>query len=107
MTFLPHTRNSNLQKVIQKADDQVTKALGMPRTKYMEKGGTTLKDLLVRKDPWYKLEGGCGQPSCHICLSQGGKGTSCRREGVCYMIECTICDKEEGRIKTCYIGETS
>ena len=58
VTFLPHTRNSNLQKVIQKADDQVTKALGMPRTKYVEKGGTTLKDLLVRKDPWYKLEGG-------------------------------------------------
>ena len=36
VTFLPHTRNSNLQKVIQKADDQVTKALGMPRTKYVE-----------------------------------------------------------------------
>ena len=76
VTFLPHTKGSSLQKVLQKANDLVTKALGMPRTRYVEKGGLTLKDLLVRKDPWYRLGGGCGHPTCHICMSKGGKGTS-------------------------------
>ena len=113
VVFLPHTKGSSLQKVIQRADDQVTKALGMPRTKYVEKGGTTLKDLLVKKDPWFKLGGGCGRSTCHICISQGGKGTSCRRESVCYEIESAICAKEneEGGVdrkrKTKYVGETS
>ena len=88
------TKGSSLQKVVQKADDQVTKALAMPRTKYVEKGGTTLKYLLVKKDPWFKMKGGCGRSTCHICISQGGKGTSCRRENVCYKIECAICARE-------------
>ena len=42
-----------------------------------------------------------------MCLSQGGKGTSCRKEGVVYLIDCLLCEKEEGRTKTAYIGETS
>ena len=116
VVFLPHTSNSGLQRVIQKADDQVTQALGMPRTRYVEKGGTTIKDLLVKKDPWYKLGGGCGRTTCHICMSQGGKGTSCRKEGVCYEIECKVCEGEKeggggegegGRRRTKYVGETS
>ena len=117
MIFLPHTAGSELQKLLQQTDDEVTKALGMPRTRYIEKGGSTLKDLLVRKDPWYRLGGGCGRTSCHICHHQGGKGTSCRREAVCYRIECLICDKRSGGSnneeagggggKTWYIGETS
>ena len=88
VVFLLHTKGSSLQKVVQKADDQVTKALAMPRTKYVAKGGTTLKYLLVKKDPWFKMKGGCGRSTCHIYISQGGKGTSRRRQNVCYKIEC-------------------
>ena len=105
--FIPHTSNSNLQRVLQQTDDLVTRALGMPRTRYVERGGLTIKDLLVRKNPWFRLGGGCGRPTCHVCQSQGGKGTTCRREGTCYQIECKQCDELEGGVKTWYIGETS
>ena len=45
-------------------------------------------------------------------MSQGGKGTSCRREGAVYRIDCLKCEKGveegvEGVTKTSYIGETS
>ena len=110
--FLPHTTNSALQRVLQATDDKVTKALGMPRTRYVEKGGLTYRDILVRKNPWFRLGGGCGRPSCHICISQGGKGTTCRREGAVYRVECKLCERGEGivggvKTKTWYIGETS
>ena len=83
-----------LQRLLQQTDDEVMRALRMPRTRYVEQGGSTLKDLLVRKKLWYKLGGGCGHPSCHICLHQQGKGITCRRKGVCYRTECTLCDKK-------------
>ena len=78
----------------------------MPRTRYVEGAGTSMKDLLVKKNPWQELKGGCGRASCHICLSQGGKGSSCRREGVCYKLECNLCENGGGH-KTWYIGESS
>ena len=67
VVFIPHTSDSDLQRLLQKTDDSVTSALKMPRTKYVEQAGTTLKDLLIRKNPWHRLGGGCGRPSCHLC----------------------------------------
>ena len=105
--FIPHTPDSELQRLLQKTDDQVTSALKMPRTKYIEQAGTALKDLLIRKNPWHRLGGGCGRTACHLCQSQGGKGPSCRKEGTCYKIECSLCDQNEEGTKSWYIGETS
>ena len=106
--FVPHTQSSSLQKVLQHREYRVTKAFGMRRTKYVERGGVTLKDLLVNKNPWQELNGGCGRQDCHLCLSQQGKGTSGRREGVCYRMECLQCENGgEGTHKTWYIGESS
>ena len=51
VVFIPHTMDSDLQRRIQKADDKVTKALKMPRTRYVERAGVTLRDTLVRKNP--------------------------------------------------------
>ena len=76
VVFVPHTADSDLQRKLQKVDNDVTKAQQMPRTRYVERAGVTLRDLLVLKNPWYRLRGGCGRPSCHLCLSQKGKGTS-------------------------------
>ena len=104
--FIPHTSSSSLQKSLQERDDQITKALGMPRTRYVERGGVTLKDMLVNKNPWQQLNGGCGRQNCHLCNSQKGQGTSCRREGVLYKIECVLCERGEGH-QTWYIGESS
>ena len=103
--FVPHTQGSNLQKTLQKIDDDFTKCHGLNRTKYVERAGKTLRDTLVCKNPWYALQGGCKRPTCHICNSNGGKGASCRKEGACYTIECKMCDAVGSKTK--YIGETS
>ena len=103
--FVPHTQGSSLQKTLQKIDDDFTKCHGLNRTKYVERAGTTLRDTLVCKNPWYALQGGCKRPTCHICNSNGGKGANCRKEGACYTIECKMCDAVGNKTK--YIGETS
>ena len=90
--FVPHTADSSLQRSLQKVDDEVTSALKMPRTRYVERAGTTLAELLIKKDPWREMKGGCDRRDCMICASQGGKGTSCRKENVVYTIECKICE---------------
>ena len=104
--IIPHTHSSSLQKSMQARDDAVTKALGMPRTRYVERGGVTLKDMLVNKNPWQQLNEGCNRSNCHLCSCQKGGGISCRREGVCYRLECLQCENGGGN-KTWYIGETS
>ena len=77
----------------------------MGRTKYIEQAGLKLSSKLVRKDPWYSLNGGCGRLKCYVCKSSSGKGIICRREGVCYEMTCKLCEAQKTR--TIYIGETS
>ena len=103
--FIPHTARSSLRIALQQADDEVTKATNMGRTKYIEAAGLKLSSQLVQKNIWYSLNGGCGRQKCYVCKSSSGKGISCRREGVCYEITCKKCDEENRR--TIYIGETS
>ena len=83
----------------------------IPRTRYIERAGTTLADLLVKKNPWLELKGGCDRLDCLICACSGGKGISCRRENICYTIECKLCETaaEEGEDKRIvrYLGESS
>ena len=108
--FVPHTQNSSLQRALQKVDDEFSSCMKIPRTRYIERAGTTLADLLVKKNPWLELNGGCNRLDCLICASSGGRGTSCRRENVCYTIECRLCESvAEGEDKKIvrYLGETS
>ena len=60
----------------------------------------------MNKNPWQQINGGCDRPNCYLCQSQNGAGTSCRREGVCYRLECLQCENGETH-QTWYIGETS
>ena len=65
-----------------------------------------LSSMLVVKDPWFQLNGGCGRRTCYPCISSKGKGLSCRSESICYQIVCKLCQKNDEK-KTIYIGETS
>ena len=103
--FIPHTANSSLRKHLQTADDEITRVMGMGRTKYIEEAGTKLSSQLVVKNPWYQLNGGCGRSLCYPCISSKGKGLSCRSESICYEIVCKLCKTNNRR--TIYIGETS
>ena len=104
--FIPHTANSSLRKKLQESDDEMTRVLGMGRAKFIEEAGMKLSSMLVVKDPWFQLNGGCGRRTCYPCISSKGKGLSCRSESICYQIVCKLCQKNDEK-KTIYIGETS
>ena len=88
--FVPHSKNGGLRKSLQDTDDELTKVLGMGRTKYVERAGVSLRDQLVNKNIWQTLQGGCQGPHCYVCKSTKGKGISCRTEGTCYQITCKL-----------------
>ena len=92
--FIPHTTKSQLKDIIQKEDDKTTKFLNAGRTKYVERSGTSMGQALVKKDPWYLLNGGCQRPTCYHCIHSGqGKVIKCRQESVVYTISCKVCAK--------------
>ena len=72
------------------------------RVKFVERGGVTVKDLLVRNNPWGKVK--CGRDKCMSC-PWSKEGGECRQESVVYQIECVRC-KGEGVLAE-YWGETA
>ena len=105
VVFIPYTKGSSLRKQLQEEDDKVTKILGIPRTKYIEKAGNKISSQIIVKNPWVAIKGGCGRKLCYACKSTAGKGISCRKEGINYSITCKLCETT-GR-KTLYLGESS
>ena len=103
--FIPYTTGGKLRSRVQNKDDKLTRVMRMPRMRYIEDPGRTIADTLVEKDPWYRLGGGCERPNCPVCYWSKGKGVRCSKEGVCYSLECQVCEEEEKR--ALYIGETS
>ena len=105
VVFIPFTKGSTLRKQLQDEDDKVTKILGIPRTKYIEKAGNKISSQIIVKNPWVAIKGGCGRKLCYACKLTAGKGISCRKEGINYSITCKLCETT-GR-KTLYLGESS
>ena len=71
VVFIPHTANSSLKNLLQLTDDKITKPLNV---------GSSISSVLVKKNPWYQMNGGC-------------QTISCRQEGVVYEIKCAICEE--------------
>ena len=76
----------------------LTKAMRMPRLRYIERPGRTVADSLVEKDPWYRLQGGCSRETCQVCYWQKGKGIPCAKENVNYKLECVVCEEAKNNI---------
>ena len=76
--------------------------MGIPRTKNIEKAGRSIESIVVKKDPWFILKGGCGRNNCYI--ENKGVGIKCTKESVNYSVQCKLCEMKEMMIK--YIGET-
>ena len=91
--FVPCTPNETLKKAYEHEIRQ-----SKFKIKVVERGGTKLKDILHKKDPFKKTN--CGRKDCFICTT-GGSG-NCSRENISYQIKCT----EECRTKDLYSGET-
>ena len=77
--FVPCTPEGKLKKAYQ---DEIIKS-GL-KIKIVEQGGTMMKGLLHKKEP-FKPEN-CGREDCFVCTT-GGKG-DCTKDNVNYTINC-------------------
>ena len=66
VVFVPFTTGSVLKNLLQKIDDCLTGSLGSPAVRFLERGGSTIVDLLGKSNPWAK-EAACGREGCLPC----------------------------------------
>ena len=101
--FIPHTPGSLLAKMMQDEEVLFRKGTSMGKIKFVERGGISVKDILVRTNPWARE--GCTREDCLPCLNERGKGGNCQKENIVYQISCQECAKKITRSE--YTGETS
>ena len=76
--------------------------VGERRVKIVEEGGTTLQDIICKKNPLGdKL---CVNGECQVCNFKGAKG-KCQVKSVVYTNTCVKC--EQSGLDSKYWGETS
>ena len=124
--LVPFTVESQLQKLVQQAEDTFSGMLRCPRVRVVEQGGDSLIKLLGRNNPWTS-KWACTDKDCMVCKSRtwiqfqakearkaGGSlpnelvaetSTQCRREGTNYCVQCLPC-LNQGR-QVLYRGESS
>ena len=69
--FIPFTKDSKLQKLLQESDNDYIRGNNEKRIKFVERGGQTLEQVLGRSDPWGG--NGCSRNSCFQCEHGGGR----------------------------------
>ena len=99
--FVPHTYGGELATRMRMAEAGLQTLLGT-KVKIVEKNGTTLKQILVKSNPWSGAK--CGRTNCLPCNSGEGAG-DCSRRSITYMTSCGPC-KDKGNDKV-YVGESS
>ena len=124
--FVPYTLHSRLRDEVQQSEDTFVSLTRVKKVRVVELGGDKLSELLGRNDPWGSGRS-CTDKTCWTCKSRSwirdqekearkqgrklpegmlqSKSGQCRREGVCYGIQCMDC-LLAGR-KTQYQGEAS
>ena len=60
--FVPHTPNSDLKRIIQEADREMTKVMKFGQNKVVERLGSNLGKSLCNRAPWRKEE--CTRSKC-------------------------------------------
>ena len=75
--FVPHTPGGKLLKMLEDEDERYRKGTKMKRIKFVERGGTTIMNILGRKNPWARE--GCDREDCLPCSEEKGKGGNCQQ----------------------------
>ena len=116
--FVPQTPQGAFAKKLTELEVWLTKLSG-EKTKIVERSGCTVRQLLVRSNPW--AQGHCGRPpgECPPCDTGDGK-QSCQRRSILYETFCLRCkaqvdlEKENGTentdnraVNSVYTGETA
>ena len=97
--FVPYTPGSRLKKLLQEAEDRLSRGRSTCRVRFIERAGPKIADLLSNKHPWAKES--CDKPHCLPCKSKPG---SCRASSICYRIKCESCSQKG--VKAQYIAES-
>ena len=63
--FVPATPGGELARLLQEGDDVAREGTKQKRLKFVERGGSTIKDRLCRNNPWGKIK--CGRENCLSC----------------------------------------
>ena len=90
--FVEATNDSNYKKNVEKLVQKHKLCI-----RVVERAGQTVKQVLQRSDPFQKMK--CEREDCFICRND--IPINCRERGVCYQLQCSIC---ECRL---YRGQTS
>ena len=104
--FLPATPDAGLASRIRGVVEEEGRRLGLA-ARVVERGGTNLKQQLVKTDLGY--DGQCPQGDCLLCLTNPGEEGSLKhhRSGALYSGSCVLCPAENGNDFTAvYFGET-
>ena len=107
--FVPSTPGGTLMKMLKSRFNEISADSNF-KIKFIEKGGSKIKNLLVRQDPFPTSD--CQDAICPICKKTsvsetGDKPTyrvPCSTESVGYRIVCLTC-KGQGKLAS-YEGET-
>ena len=100
--MVPSTPDGELAKMLRSvAEAEATEDV---RFKVIETGGKTVKHQLQSSNP--TATKGCTDDSCIACRHGKGRGGNCHRNNITYEVECLLCQQEEGRERSTYVGES-
>ena len=86
--FVPRTNGGTLARMMKDGEMSLDKIMSR-KVKIVEKPGSKLKDILVKKDPWSGR--GCGRSRCKMCEQEGESKEECKLRGVIYYNDCMDC----------------
>ena len=99
--FVDQTPGGKLAAQLRQKENELAQITGW-KSKIVEKGGTSLQQLLVKSNPW---EGGmCGRSGCVPCQA-GVEKSKCFKRNILYESSCNICRREG--LEEVYVGESS
>ena len=99
--FVEQTPGGEYARRMREAEEVLARITGW-RVKIVERSGTTMKQLLVKADPW---DGGtCGREECMPCKS-GEDNSKCFKRNILYETSCVTC--AGGGKPSRYVGESS
>ena len=104
--FVPSTPEAELAEKVREVVEEESKRLDF-KVKVVERGGTTMKQHLVRTDMGRSIP--CTMDDCPICLTNPGEGGGAKhhRSGALYSGTCLICQAEHGDdFEAIYWGES-
>ena len=107
--FCPQTPNGTLAKQLKEQEVFLSQLCG-ESIKLVERSGSTIRQLLVKSNPW-AAGAVCGDADCLLCKTGGGK-QDCGKRNICYEIFCKSCraaveTKEPGAMESFYPGESA